>query len=54
MSGHDDHDRLLEAATAAALKVLDDAAMDDDAAKRCGDGCAAMYSFTSSIPETQP
>jgi hypothetical protein len=32
MSGHDGHDRLLEAATAAALKVLDDAT-DDDAAE---------------------
>ena len=30
MSGHDEHDRLLEAATAAALKVLDDATDDDD------------------------
>jgi hypothetical protein len=33
MSGHDEHDRLLEAATAAALKVLDDATDDDDAAE---------------------
>ena len=33
MSGHDEHDRLLAAAMAAALKVLDDATDDDDAAE---------------------
>jgi hypothetical protein len=34
MSGRDDeHDRLLEAATAAALNVLDDATGDDDTAE---------------------